>query len=795
MTNTFSKLVQKISDKSTIPPEKVSLLMVSGVTLLYATRVGFPMLAKTIKSLKNRATEAQQQISSTSPQKNVGHPVINENELTDHGACKEAKDNKKQENSIYDLKNFPAFNKVFLQQLAKMIKVMIPSVWSIEAGLLVLHTFSLIMRTILSIYVAKLEGFVVKFIVRKDIRMFTVQLTKWLLIALPATFLNSLIRFLESQLALAFRTRLVRYAYSLYFKNQTYYRVSNLDGRLENADHCLTEDITSFAQSIAHLYSHITKPLLDLIIINFTLFKMASSMGSYGMSGQLFAAAVVSVTAHILRKVTPKFGKLVSEEAKRKGYLRFVHSRLITNAEEVAFYGGHKVELSLLQRSYKALAWQMNQIYNKKLGYVMLEQFLMKYCWSAAGMIIISLPIMTGYTRTDANDSYRDDGVSTRTQYMTTAKNILIAGGDATERLMSSYKEITELAGYTARVSKMLTVFEDVSDGKYQRTLTASSSKSFKKATELKGLKFKDGMPKIAGEVIEKNGIIKLEGVPILTPNCDIVVPSLSFTMTTDMHLLITGPNGCGKSSLFRIVRGLWPVYVGLLERPPENQMFYIPQRPYMSLGTLRDQVIYPHTVEDMKEHNMTDQHLFEVLGIVHLQHIVFREGGWNAKRDWKDVLSGGEKQRMGMARLFYHKPEFALLDECTSAISIDVESQIYQAAKDNGISLLTITHRPSLWKFHTHLLQFDGEGGWSLEPLDTTTRLSLRDEKEKLEASLTGVPQMERRLRELCTLLGEDSAVMMDSSSELPSPPKDGSSDNNDSSYDSPVMIENLSD
>ncbi|GIX76931.1 ATP-binding cassette sub-family D member 2 [Caerostris extrusa] len=336
---------------------------------------------------------------------------------------------------------------------------------------------------------------------------------------------------------------------------------------------------------------------------------------------------------------------------------------------------------------------------------------------------------------------------------------------------MSSYKEITELAGYTARVSRMLTVFEEVSDGKYQRTLTASSSKSFKKASDLKGLKFKDGMPEIIGQVIEKNSIIKLEGVPIITPNCDIVVPSLSFTMTTDMHVLITGPNGC-----------------------PQRIKCFISLKDLICLLELFDQVIYPHTPDDMKECNITDEDLFEVLGIVHLQHIVFREGGWNAKRDWKDVLSGGEKQRMGMARLFYHKPQFALLDECTSAVSIDVESQIYQSAKDNGISLLTITHRPSLWKFHTHLLQFDGEGGWSLEPLDTNTRLSLRDEKEKLEASLTGVPQMERRLRELCTLLGEDSAVM-ESSSQLPSPQKDGSSDNNDSSYDSPVMVENLSD
>ena len=140
-----------------------------------------------------------------------------------------------------------------------------------------------------------------------------------------------------------------------------------------------------------------------------------------------------------------------------------VFCRIITNSEEIAFYDGHKVEHSQLESAYKGLVRQSNKIYTNKLWYIMLEQFLMKYGWTGAGMILISIPILTSKKQSITGET----GVSDRTEYYTIAKHLLMAGGDAMERLMTAYKEVVELAGYTQRVANMFEVFEDCSNSRY----------------------------------------------------------------------------------------------------------------------------------------------------------------------------------------------------------------------------------------------------------------------------------------------------------------------------------------
>lgn len=558
-------------------------------------------------------------------------------------------------------------------------------------------TLGLILRTLLDLWNIQISTKVESAIITANLDQLKYTLLSFAVTMPTLAFVNNIIKFFTDKLSLRLRYNMSRVLYDKYMSDLTFYQLSQ-NPDFQNVDQLLTSDVDKFCSSIVEVYNNLSKPILDIVLL---INRMST-----GYTGSQTPAIMISWLAFVGTVITqarrPLSGHII-RETQSEGQLRYVHSRLIQNSEEVAFFKGNQKEKHTLMGALDNLKEVLDDLILFKFKIGMVDNVAGRYSSTIVGYLALAAPFFTTrYTSSSSEDRLTNYYVSGR---------MMMKLAESITRVILAGQDLTKLAAYTRRVSSLLKSMDEIQGKSQEKSLL----KSNKDKSLVNGFNSGDECGPIV-EICDKDDpMIDFQNVTLSTPNGDILVKNLTFTIKPKQSVIIAGPNGSGKSSLFRVLGGLWQVESGKLIRPATDQLFYICQKPYMTLGSLRSQLIFPDT-----KSKLDDEKLIEILNIVELKYLLDREHTLDSINDWQDVLSGGEKQRMALARLIYHKPQFAILDECTSAVAIDVEQRIYKyLSEDMNCTLLSVSHRvKQLAKFHHLILEFDGDGSFEFKRL-----------------------------------------------------------------------------
>ncbi|XP_077248712.1 ABC transporter D family member 1-like [Tasmannia lanceolata] len=544
-----------------------------------------------------------------------------------------------------------------------------------------------VLRTTLGNRLAKVQGFLFRAAFLRRIPTFLRLIVENLILCFLQSTLFSTSKYLTGLLSLRFRKILTVLIHADYFENMAYYKISLVDGRITNPEQRIASDIPRFCEELSDLVQEDLTAVTDSLLYTWRLCSYASPKYI------LWILAYVTGAGAVIRNFSPAFGKLMSEEQQLEGEYRQLHSRLRTHAESVAFYGGENREASHIQQQFKTLVRHMNLVLHNHWWFGMIQDFLLKYLGATVGVILIIEPFFAGNLRPDTSTLGRAEMLS-NLRYHT---SVIITLFQSLGTLSISSRRLNRLSGYANRIHELLLISRELSGVPEKYSIQSDACRNY----------------------VSEADFIEFSGVKVVTPvTGNVLVRDLTLKVEPGSNLLITGPNGSGKSSLFRVLGGLWPLVSGYIVKPGigsdlNKEIFYVPQRPYTAVGTLRDQLIYPLTTNDEIE-PLTHSGMVELLKNVDLEYLLERYP-LDKEINWGDELSLGEQQRLGMARLFYHKPKFAILDECTSAVTTDMEERFCAKVQAMGTSCITISHRPALVAFHDMVLSLDGEGGWSV--------------------------------------------------------------------------------